>query len=116
MDIEKLIERQDKLLAEATALITKRNISPSMLKRPIASQEARMGRIQQRIETLLEMKAEHARQIDSEIEMLSTELSQLRGKIETDRKTLEPDTPRTASAAPKKFGAKGKRKGGGKKQ
>lgn len=109
MDIEKLIARQDKLLAEATALITKRNVSPSMLNRPIASQEARMGRIQQRIKTLQEMKAEHARQIDSEIEMLSTELSQLSKKIETDRKTLEPDTLRPASKPSKKSGAKGEK-------
>lgn len=112
MDIEKLIARQDKLLAEATALINKRNVSPSMLNWPIALQEARMGRLLQRIETLQKMKAEHARQIDYEIEMLSTELSQLREKIETDRKTLEPDTLRTVSEPPKKSRAKGKSKGG----
>ncbi|MDR6929372.1 hypothetical protein AFK24_15530 [Pseudomonas syringae] len=112
MDIEKLIARQDKLLAEATALINKRNVSPSMLNWPIASQEARMGRLQQRIETLQKMKAEHARQIDSEIEMLSTELSQLSEKIETARRTLEPGTLRTSSEPSERSRAKGKRKGG----
>lgn len=116
MDIEKLLDRKDKLLAEATALIAKGNVSQGMLKWPLASQEARMDRIRQRIETLTELKAEHARQIDSEIEMLSTELSQLGGKIEADRQTLEPDIRPTAPEPVKKAVAKGTRRGAQKKE
>ncbi|MGI8570696.1 MAG: hypothetical protein ACR2KT_17430 [Methylocella sp.] len=113
MDIEKLIKLQDKLLAEATALITKRNVPPSMLTRPIASQEARMDRLKQRIETLNAMKEEQTRQIDSEIETLSTELSQLTEKIEADRKTLQPYAMRRESEPEPdaKAPGRGKKKG-----
>lgn len=110
MDIEKLIERQDKLLAEATALIARRGVPASMLNRPVAAHGARMARIEQRMETLREMKAEHARQIDSEIEMLAAELLQLRERIDTDRKTFAPDIKPTADEPPKAPGAGEKRK------
>ncbi len=88
MDLEKLIQQRDRIVAEADKLLKARGADPSALLRPIELQEAQAARVEERIASLETRRSELAAAIDAEIKELRKDLDARRRKIERDGKEL----------------------------
>ena len=90
MDIAKLIERQQAVLAEAGALLRKGDTPAALLGRPLALHAAHTERIAARITALEVEKTNFSARIDDEIKALKSELKGVEERIALERKNFEP--------------------------
>ncbi len=88
MDLEKLIQQRDRIVAEADKLLKARGADSSALLRPIELQEAQAARVEERIAGLETRRSELAAAIDAELKELRKDLDARRRKIERDSKEL----------------------------
>lgn len=90
MNIEKLVKRQDALVAEMTKSLKARGFDPAVIAKPIEIQENRAASIKGRIETLENFKRQQEEAINVEIAALKAELDVISKALDKDRKLLAP--------------------------
>lgn len=105
MDIAKLIERQQAMLAEAGELVRKGGTPAALLARPLALHAAHADRIAARIAALEVEKKDVTARIDDEIMALKGELKGVEERIVLNRRNFAP-AMKASDAAPVKPRAK----------
>jgi outer membrane biosynthesis protein TonB len=103
VDLAKLIERRDQLIADATAMLEGSGAGATLL--PVELQQAQVERVEQRIGSLELRRAELVRSIDAELEELNSELAARRDRIEAhsqEMAALASEAAPAAAAAPQR--------------
>ena len=120
MDIAKLIERQQAVLAEAAGVVRKGGTPAALLARPLALHAANADRIGARIAALEGEKKAVTARIDDEIKALKGELKGVEERIAIERQNFAPALkasdavpvkPRPSGAAKPAAAARGGKKG-----
>ena len=102
MDLAKITQFRNQLVADATAALERRGIELDKLKQPVDLQAEQAARVRQRIEGLERRKAEVVASLDSELDSLRRDL-----KAREQRIKAEPGGPARPAEAGKKAGAAG---------
>lgn len=89
MDLQKLVEQRDKLIADVTARLEARPAAGGPALPSVDVERAQAHRVEERIRSLEQRKAELVESIDAELQDLKVELDARTLKIAADSKNLE---------------------------
>lgn len=100
MDLAKLIEQRDKLMADVTARLEAGGAGAGAAPPSVDVQQVQADRVEERIKGLEQRKADLVASIDAELKELKGELAMRTRKLAADRKAFE-EVAKEAAAAPK---------------
>ena len=96
MDLQKLIEQRDKMVADVTARLEGRGADAGAASASVEIEQAR--RVEERIASLERSKEEFVARIDAELETLGGELAARRGRIDAENRSQKALAKEVAAA------------------
>lgn len=88
MSIAKILERQQRLMAEASKALGFNAPPADMVQLPLRTQEQRIGTLKRRLDGLEQAKRQYDARIDSEVAAVRAELAGAQRGFDESRKTL----------------------------
>ena len=101
MDLAKITQFRNQLVADATAALERRGIEPDKLKQPVDLQAEQAARVRQRIEGLERRKAEVVASLDAELDSLRRDLKAREQRIKAGQSGQDkpPEAPAAGGAS-----------------